>query len=65
MYSAVCHPMPSVILELLVFPGEKVEQQAIVQPAIDVMTLTLSADETEAGTFDDPERWIALRYPRN
>lgn len=56
-------PVPPLLMQLLVLGGKKVEQQAIVGPAIDVMALPLSADETEAEPLYGPERGVVFHGP--
>jgi hypothetical protein len=63
MNSAVFQPMRSVILKLPVLAGEEVEHQAIVEAAVDVMTLPLPADEAEAEAFYGPERRVMVHGP--
>jgi hypothetical protein len=57
-------PAPPLLVEFSGLGREKVKQQAIVQLAIDVMTLPLSADEAEAKAFYDPERRVMVYHPR-
>jgi len=46
-----------------VFGGEQIEQQSIVRPAVDGVTLPLPADETEAQAFYGPERRVMVHGP--
>ena len=55
--------MPPVVLKLPVLAGQEIEHQAIVQAAVDVMTLPLPADEAEAEAFYEPQRRVMLHNP--
>jgi hypothetical protein len=56
-------PEPPPLIELPVLGGEEVEQQAIVEPAVDVMALPLPADEAEAEAFYGPQRRVMVHGP--
>ena len=56
-------PVPRLLIKLPVLAGQEIEYQAIVRAAVDVMTLPLSADETEAEAFYGPERRVVVYGP--
>src|SRR5258708_6746595 len=63
MSAAVFQPMPWVILKLPVFAREEVEQQAVVQAAVDHVALPLPADVVVMEAFPDPKRRIVFHDP--
>ena len=56
-------PMSPVILNLPVLASQEIEHQAIVEAAVDVMTLPLPADEALAEAFYGPQRRIMIHAP--
>ena len=56
-------PMPPLFIELPVLAREKIEQQAIVHPAVYAMALPLPADETKTEALYGPERRVMLHQP--
>src|SRR5712691_3507163 len=56
-------PTPPFPIELPVLGGKEVEQQAIVGTAVDVVALTLPADEAEAEAFYGSERRVTVHGP--
>jgi hypothetical protein len=56
--------MPPLLIELPVLGCEEVEQQAVVQPAVDAVTLPLPANETTVETLHDPQRRVMVHDPR-
>src|SRR5438093_9819713 len=56
-------PVPPLIPKLPVLAGQQIKQQAIVRPAVDVMTLPLPADEAEAEAIYGPQRRVMVRGP--
>ena len=63
MNSAVVQPVPSVILKLPVLAREQVEQQAVVQAAVDAVALALPANEMVVEPVPDPKRRIVFHDP--
>src|SRR5687768_9199761 len=57
-------PQPPRLIELAMLRGEEVEQQPIVEPAVDVMALPLPADEAEAQPPHPPQRRVVFHRPR-
>src|SRR6266542_1676677 len=57
------HSPPPLLVERPVLGGEKVEQQAVVQAAVDGVALPLPADEAEAEAFYGPDRRVMGHSP--
>jgi len=55
--------MSPVILNLPVLASQEIEHQAIVEAAVDVMTLPLPADEALAEAFYGPQRRVMVHGP--
>jgi len=60
---AVLHSIPSVILKLLVLAGQEIEQQPVVRPAVDIVSLPQPADVPEAEALYEPKRGVMLHDP--
>src|SRR5206468_5337037 len=56
-------PLPALLVELPVLGREQVEQQAIVWPPFDDVTLPLPADEAEVEALQASKRRVAVHDP--
>src|SRR6266699_4914696 len=63
MSAPAFQPTPSVVLNLRVLAREEVEQQAVVQAAVNHVALPLPADKAEAEAFYGPDRRVMGHGP--